>query len=264
MEQNKNSYEYQAFIAEFYDYVYTSENRADIDFFVKYAKKAKGDILELGCGTGRVLIPTAEAGCHITGLDFSSFMLEKCKDKIKKQPEKVQARVDLIKADMINFKIKKKFSLITTPFRPFQHLISVEAQKSCLKCIYEHLENKGLLILDLFQPYFPRLYDPKYLEEEEIDTRTLPDKRILRRTSRTIAYHQDQQYKDEEINYYVTYPDGKEKVFKQQFPFRYFFRYEVEHLLNLCGFKVIDLFGDYNKGVFQPDSPEMIFVAQKV
>ena len=62
--------------AEFSDTVYGVVRQKDIDFFIGYSRSVPGRTLELGCGTGRVLIPTARAGCEITGVDFSPFMLE--------------------------------------------------------------------------------------------------------------------------------------------------------------------------------------------
>lgn len=49
----------------------------------------------------------------------------------------------------------------------------------------------------------------------------------------------------------------------QAFPFRYFFRHELEHLLARCGLKIVDLFGNYDKSPLMDDSPEMVFVAEK-
>jgi hypothetical protein len=63
--------------------------------------------------------------------------------------------------------------------------------------------------------------------------------------------------------YYVSHPDGRIERLVQAFPFRYVFRYEMEHLLDLCGFKVVDLFGNFDKSAYSNDSPEMIFVAAK-
>ncbi len=81
-------YEYDESLAEFYDVSYST--RKDIDFFVGYSRKVKGKTLEFGCGTGRILIPTAIRGCEITGLDLSSFMLKKCQEKIDQQHRKVR------------------------------------------------------------------------------------------------------------------------------------------------------------------------------
>ena len=60
-------------------------------------------VIELGCGTGRVLIPTARAGFEITGLDLSPFMLNECRKKLEKQPENVKARVKLVQGNMTAF-----------------------------------------------------------------------------------------------------------------------------------------------------------------
>jgi hypothetical protein len=91
----------------------------------------------------------------------------------------------------------------------------------------------------------------------------LPDGRVIKRTSRTAAFHHAEQYNDIELIYYVKHPDGKKERLVHAFPMRYFFRYEIEHLLSLCGFKVIEFYGDFDKSAFYEHSPEMIFVAEK-
>jgi len=68
-------YEDQEFVAEFYDPVHDKLRQKDVKFFIDYAKRVKERTLELGCGTGRILIPTAISGCEITGLNLSPHML---------------------------------------------------------------------------------------------------------------------------------------------------------------------------------------------
>ena len=252
------------FVADFYDTIYNEMRVKDIDFFVQYSKSARGRTLELGCGTGRVLIPTAVSGCEVTGLDFSPFMLARCQEKLTEVPEDVRGRVRLIQGNMTDFETRELYSLITIPFRPFQHLITVEQQKACLGRIRKHLTPGGLLILDVFNPFPPRLVDsPEYrLEKEDFAGIKLPDGNTLRRTYRTKAFHRDLQYNEIELIYYVSYPDGRVERFVQGFAMRYFFRYELEHLLNLCGFEVAELFGDYDKSAFADNSPEIIIVAK--
>lgn len=255
-------YEYNESLAEFYDVSY--DTRKDIDFFVGYSRKARVKTLELGCGTGRILIPTAIAGCEITGLDLSSFMLKKCQKKINRQPKKVQELIRIVEGNMVDFNIDKRFSLITIPFRSLQHLISTEEQRSCLHCVHKHLDSGGLLILDLFHPFLPSLYEPKYqVETEDFAERKLPDGRGIRRTHRNPVIHRDEQYFECEFIYHISYPDGRKERHVHSFPLRYFFRYEVEHLLELSGFRVRELFGDFDRSPFSQDSPEMILVAEK-
>lgn len=259
------NYEYDPFIAEYYDYVPGYAGRRDLEFYLDYSLRAEGTILELGCGTGRVLIPTAGAGCQIVGLDLSSFMLARCREKLASQPREVQERVLLIQGNMADFKLAKTFALVTTPFRPFQHLVSVEEQMSCLACVNRHLAKGGRLILDVFHPDPAKLSGPVNPEEiEDVAEVSLPDGRRLRRTYRIRAFHRAEQTNDVELIFYVTRPDGRTERFVQAFPMRYFYRYEIEHLLARAGYRVVEMFGDFDQSPFSNDSPEMIFVAEKV
>jgi SAM-dependent methyltransferase len=257
--------------AELYDFEYSSAgvlvNRPGlyqgVEFFVAQSKEAGGETLELGCGTGRVLIPTAAAGCSITGLDFSPFMLKKCAENLQTQPAETRHRTQLIRGDMTRFELDKKFSLVTIPFRLFQHLLTVAEQKACLNSIKRHLAQGGRLVFDVFNPRLPRLYDAKYqVEVEDMPEMSLPDGRRFRRTNRVVAFHHDEQYNDLEIIRYIDYPDGRSERQVWSFPMRYYFRYELEHLLELSGFRVAALFGDFDKSHYTGESPEMIFVTE--
>jgi SAM-dependent methyltransferase len=265
MSSNYGGYDRQEFIAEFYDAEYSDpglHRGDDVGFYVECSRTAGGRTLELGCGTGRVLVPTAIAGFKITGFDLSEFMLNKCREKLVAQPEGVRRRVRLAQGSMVDFNLGETFSLVTIPFRPFQHIVASEEQKSCLRCIRRHLAPGGRLVFDVFNPRLDRLYDPKYtVEAEDLPEKRLPDGRLLRRNSRLAGFHRDLQYNDIELVYYVKYPDGRSDRLVQAFPMRYFFRYELEHLLELCGFKVVDLFGDFDGSAFSADSPQMVFVA---
>ena len=89
---------YDCHSSEFYDY---HAKRGDVQFYVNFAVESRGAVLEIGCGTGRLLIPTAKAGVHITGLDNSEEMLEICRKKLDDESSEVRGRVDLICAASI-------------------------------------------------------------------------------------------------------------------------------------------------------------------
>ena len=164
---------------------------------------------------------------------------------------------------MTDFDLNERFALITIPFRPFQHLTTTADQIACLNRVRQHLAAGGRFILEVFQTNARRIHDEAYLKEvEDVPEFELPDGRKLRRTNRTAAFHRAEQYNDVEIIFYVTHPNGRVERLVQAFAFRYFFRYEVEHLLARCGFEVVDLFGNFDKSPLTDDSPEMIFVAQ--
>jgi len=167
--------------AEFYDAVDSYRARSDVPFFVGYAREANGPVLEIGCGTGRVLVPTAKAGCDITGLDFSEAMLDHCRRKLEREAQDVRRRVKLVQGDMRSFDLEQRFALITIPFRPFQHLLTVEDQLACLACVKRHLAPGGRFILDLFNPSMKALTEEARKEgfghEPEV---TMPDGRKMK------------------------------------------------------------------------------------
>lgn len=254
---------YESFIAEYYDAIPFVKDRADLTFYLDEAKRSGDPILELGCGTGRVLLPIAEAGHCVCGLDLSPHMLNKCREKLRRLSLEVRNRVRLVDADMTQFELGKKFRLISIPFRPFQHLVSVEEQISCLRAAHRHLEPGGGLILDVFQADLKRLHDPFFLEESKQPWEfTLADGRCIRLKDRIVAFHRAAQVNDVEQIFYVTHPDGRAELLVHAFHMRYFFRYEVEHLLARCGFRVVELFGDYDRSPLRDDSPEMLFLAE--
>ncbi|MCC6699535.1 MAG: class I SAM-dependent methyltransferase [Candidatus Hydrogenedentes bacterium] len=257
-------YEDLPFLAELYDRLPAYAARKDVDFYVSCALAAEGPTLELACGTGRVLLPIAEAGCRIAGLDLSEYMLAKCREKLEHASADVQERVRIVHGDMTQFDLGESFALVTTPFRSFQHLVSVEDQLACLLCANHHLSVGGTLILDLFHPNLRYLCDPRADEEkEDCAGVALPGGRTLRQTHRLVAHHRAQQCIDVEMIFYVGHSDGCEERLVHAFPLRYFFRYEVEHLLQRCGFDVIELLGNHDRSPFSDDSPEMIVVAKK-
>jgi len=258
------SYEDNPALAELYDLVPGYINRSDIDFYLQDSREAGGPILELGCGTGRILLPIVEDGQHITGIDISPYMLARCREKLQLQPAAVQKRASLLQGDITDFSLDEKFNRAIIPFRVFQHLITTDEQLSCLRCINRHLIDRGRLVIDVFQVNLKFINDPRYKKEvEDLAEFELPDGRRLRRNHRMASYNRAEQCNQVELIYYLTHPGGTTERIVQSFPFRYFFRYEIEHLLERCGFTVVDLFGNFDRSPLVDDSPEMIFVAEK-
>ena len=140
-----------ASIADFCEHVVPYRDRADVDPFVDAINDSAGPVLEAGCCTGRVLIPTARSGVAITGLDLSAAMLDVCGTKLGAEPGAVHARANLIRADMCVFDLERTFRLITMPFRSFQPLLTVEYRRACLTTLRGHPEPNGGVILFRFE-----------------------------------------------------------------------------------------------------------------
>jgi ubiquinone/menaquinone biosynthesis C-methylase UbiE len=264
LESAETNDEYRV-VAEFYDYVVLYRERQDVVFYVEMARESGGPVLELGCGTGRVLIPIARAGIEINGVDNSSSMLAICKQKLTRESAGVQSRVVLMQADMRNFELGRQFPLVTTPFRSFQHLLTTEDQMSCLRSAHRHLLPQGRFVLDVFNPDLDRLTNDKYLTEPEMEPEfTMPDGRHVIRRARVLSRDTFSQIQEIELVHHVTHADGRVEELTHRFPMRYLFRYEGEHLLARSGFKVENVYADYDKSPFGSKYPgELIFIARK-
>ncbi len=253
---------YESFVAEYYDYLPIVAGRRDIEFYLDYAQRQGDPVLELGCGTGRVLLRLAQEGHSVVGLDLSEAMLARCRAKLESEPPDLRRRLRLVHANMTSFDLGEKFRLVIIPFRPFQHLLEVEEQLACLHSVARHLAPGGRLILDFFHTDPRRMHDPVFLEESPPHAgAALPDGRTVTLTERVRAFHRAEQRNDVEMFYHVLHPDGRAERLVFAFTVRYFFRYEVEHLLARCGFRVVELFGDFDRSPLADASPEMVFVA---
>ena len=269
--ENMGSTLYDGFIADYYDESPIVRGRVgDVAFYRDAAHEFGDPVLELGCGTGRITLALAEAGHRVTGLDISERMLQRCDQKRAWLPTEARERVHLVQGDMTRFDLGEKFQLVIIPFRPMQHLLEVEDQMSCLESVRKHLgvdrrrtgERRGRLILDVFQTDAERMHDPAYQEEALVAEYAMPDGRRVRIMERVTAFHRAEQRNDVEMIFYVTDALGKQERLVFAWTLRYFFRFEVEHLLARCGFRVRAVYGDFDRSPLGDGSPEMIFVAE--
>lgn len=251
--------------ASFYDHVPAYASRGDVAFYAAEARASAGSVLELGCGTGRILIPCARAGVEMIGVDASPAMLERCKANLRREPDAVQGRITIARADMRKFDFGRKFRLIIIPFRAFQHLLSAEDQSSCLNAVKMHLLKDGRLIFDLFNPSIPMLADPALLSEANDAEFTMPDGRHVVRTNRFLLRDYNRQICESEMIYHVTHPDGRSEKFPHHLVMRYSFRFEIEHLLARVGLVPEQFQSDFQGSPFGSTYPgELVITARKI
>lgn len=252
---------YDGFIADYYDASPVVAGRQDTSFYLATAREFGDPVLELGCGTGRVTMALAQAGVRVTGLDLAERMLERAVAKRNTLPTEARERVRLVQGDMTRFELAGHFRLVIIPFRPFQHLAETRQQLDCLACIKRHLAPGGRLILDFFQTDPRRMHDPDFLTERVVAEYEMSGGRRVILTEHAVAFHRAEQRNDVEMIYSVAHPDGRKERHVMAWTMRYFFRYEVEHLLARAGFRVEALYGNFDRSPLKDDSPEMIFVA---
>lgn len=257
--------EYDRQDALFYDH-YSTGVPGDVEFYVAEARKAGSPVLEIACGTGRILLPIAEAGVEVVGLDRAPSMLAVARGKIAKLPSEARRRVQLVEGDMRNFDLGRRFSLVMIPYRAFLHLLTVEDQKRALRCIHDHLVEGGRLVLNNFDPRLETI--------------------VAHRSSLGSALKLDSEFSHPETGRRVLVWDTREydvgeQIIRQYFVFeeldedghvvskrfnplvlRYLFRFEMQHLLELSGFQVDALYGDFDRGPFRSGG-EQVWVASR-
>lgn len=240
-----------------YDSVLLYAAREDVGFYAEEAKTAQGAVLEVGCGTGRILLPIARAGASITGIDGSEHMLERCRAKLAAEPAAVQSRVKLAQHDMRDFNLGEQFALIIAPFRVVQHLTTIDDQLRFLATVARHLAPQGRLVFDVFNPRFDMLVGADGVEREDTPEQRLPDGRTFRRTYRVARVRWIDQVSESELVYYV---DGTRYV--QAFEIRWYLAAELRNLLARAGFRVRALYGDFARGPLVDGCPELVVTAE--
>jgi SAM-dependent methyltransferase len=241
--------------ASFYDLLYNPTD--DIPFYEKLANEAKGPILELACGTGRITLPLARAGSEIIGLDASRKMLDVARSKLRQEKAEVRRRVRFIRGDMRTFSLSQRFTLCFIPFFSFHHLLSEDDQLRTLAVVRKHLLPKGRLVFDVFNPDLSR---PEGLQRL--------DKVVEAQGKTTMRYSAQWFDRENQVTHgWLIYEfleiGGTVKRTITPFRLKYFFIDDVKQLLRRAGFHVNAVYGNYDRSRFTPKSPMMIFIAQQ-
>ena len=248
--------------AAYYDDVATGLD-GDVAFYVEAARSAGSPVLELGCGTGRILIPTAEAGVDIVGLDASRDMLAIARHKLEQRPSHVQSRVQLVEGDMRRFSIDRRFALITIPYRAFLHNLDAADQLETLGRVRDHLSENGQLVFNVFDPKVQHLAAgrwsiPAKRRREFVHPRTGHRVTIKEEFTYDLARQMvDGAFVFDEVDATTGQVRG---TVRSPLTLRYVFRYEMEHLLARSGFRIEALFGDFKRGPFVAGG-EQIWIA---
>lgn len=247
--------EYPDFIARFYDVLYDRiRSSIDHEYYLQKAKEAGGPVLEVGAGTGRLFVDALRAGVDICGVDISPSMLAQLRRKV---PVEHQGRI--IQADIRHLKLGRKFDLIIAPFRVMSHLESTTDQVTALRAVREHLADEGRFIFDVFVPD-PVLCYQGLKPTVDFDGEWSPGRRLVRTV--TVVPQPDRQ-----VNLATMHlawdEDGDTHEAEWTFAARYFFRYELEHLVARAGLTLASIFGNFNEEPLNEQSKDFIVVCTR-
>jgi SAM-dependent methyltransferase len=220
----------------------------DLAFFTALADEVGGPILELGCGTGRLTVPLAEAGFEIVGLDRSEPMLALARGRVARLDAGARDRIAIVEADVRSYELDRTFGLVFAAFRVFMALTDQETQLEALATVRRHLRPDGRLALDVFDPRLDMLTPGTHPIERRLSG-TLPsgnrvDAGPFERTNDPISQVLVERWRFLEIE-----PDGRVvRDEEETLTLRWTYRHEMGHLLARAGFDVLAEYGDYSGG----------------
>jgi SAM-dependent methyltransferase len=251
--------DYDSF-ARFYDLEYRNVSD-DLEFYRQFAERCESPILELGCGTGRILAHLARAGFRVTGIDASLPMLALARQHID-QDARLERRVHLEEADMRTFALRTRFRMAFCAINSFMHLMTPQDQAACVANVHRHLTPGGLFIIDIFNPDLALLLEGGgrlMLERMLVDpaTSTMVTKMVSAWVDRAHQVNHVTYLYDEMVQ------DGVVKRTVAAIEQRYLYRYEMDLLLQRNGFVVENVYGGYDLEEYGAESFKMIFVARK-
>lgn len=223
-------------------------------------------ILDIGCGTGIILLPLIQQGYRVTGVDISQPMIDVVNKKLSQLPEATAAKANTICAGMEDFQTDERFSLAMIPRTGFMHLLTSELQRKALLNIWEHLVEGGILTLNTFYPNHQIIVN---------QIKSTLDNTYHRVTYTNSLGNEEKVYNAATYDPETQVMSGKwlfeeynqtgEVISKRERPLklRYTYKQEMIYLFELCGFRVKVVYGSYGKDSAQyPGS--LIWVVEKV
>lgn len=257
--------EYREISAKYYDEAYAGkEDLVDRDFYVDLAKRSGGPVLELVCGTGRILLPIARQGIAIHGVDLSAAMLNVLRQNLQREPKDVRELVSVTEGDIRGFRSNQRYQLVIIPFRPLQHMYTVEDQLAALNTAAFHLEDDGILAFDVFYPRFDSIYSKIGEEFMELEWSSKSgDGKVVRRFIRKESMDKiNQNFNATFI--FRTYQNGK-LIQEETEPLKmsYYTYPHLRALFLLAGLEIVEEYGSFARTPLDNSAQQMIFLLRR-
>ncbi len=251
-----------------WDYEYNNPlTDKEIVWYLKFAQELEGPILELACGTARLLTSFARAGFDVEGIDLSKGMVEIARKKISQLPFEIRARIRIHNLDMSDFHLDRKFSLIVIADNSFGELKTREKQLLCLRSVYHHLRPSGKLLLTV------RRFDPKEFVRGRRDSpwskpirHPITGHQVRRKIQMQLTENgkriRGKMFYSINPSDKTTYRDGSEKVEECPFETPVMFKEDYLSLFSEAGFSA-SVFVGYEEKEDDGKNPILCFVCDK-
>ncbi len=256
---NANARFYET-VARFYD-AENADKDDDLPLYTALAEQYGEPILDVGCGTGRVMLHLAQAGFRTVGVDHSEAMVARAKRKLAVMPD-VAERVRFVVGDVLSVPMEERFGLVVVPYNGFMHFRTQAEQLAALERFHAWTRDGGALVLDLpnageafaTQDDGALVLERTFVEPESGHLVMQQSVSTLERVSQQLFITWIYDELDEE---------GAVRRTLAPLTLRYVFPAELDLLLKLSGWRAVARYGDADRAPFQEGSPRLIVVAEK-
>jgi len=227
----------------------------DLPLWLDLAERQGGTTLELGCGTGRVLLPLADAGHRVFGLDRDAGML---RFLVSRLSTSLAIRVGVVRAEMVAIPFKSVFNLVLIPCNTFSTL-SKDERFHVLGWVSQHLAEGGLFAASMPNPQFlqslPRISeaDVEEIFIHPLDGEPVQVSSAWKRTQRffILTWHYDHLLKDGRVH------RTSAQVYHNLLSVA-----EILAEFTQAGLDVVEIYGDFNKSTYAQDAPNLILITK--
>jgi len=246
--------------SEFYD-LYVGDRLDDLPFYLEFAKSAQTPVLEIGAGSGRLTVPLAREGVSVVAVDISPAMLAILRSRLQQEPNAVRRRIEIVQADACRLDLGRHFDLVIVPFYTFNYFLTPETQTNVLNRMASHLAKASQLLMDVFVPL-------RLLENCPVDP-VLKVDRIDPATGRTVrgwnmySFDPEHQIEHRRHIFEIVQPDGSAQKREFTTTRRYWFREQLDELLQRHGFVVERICGGYAGKLADERSEQIMYILRR-
>ncbi|MSQ30869.1 MAG: class I SAM-dependent methyltransferase [Dehalococcoidia bacterium] len=249
-------------IAPFYDLDFEDYDD-DVSFYRSLAEYHGDGVLEFGCGTGRVAVPLAEAGLHVTGVDINAAMLAVARGRLR-PPGRARGAptggLTLRRGDMRTVDVKRRFAVVSVPLGGLQHLARSEDVAAAIANVARHLAPEGVAALDVEAPHRDD-FDPTPQPLVEHWTKPWGNGGQVSKIV-AIEAHPAEGYKEITWHFDVATRTGALRRVTAMFDFRTITLPELALAARLAGLRVVAAFGDYAFTPYDDFSERLVVLLQ--
>jgi len=251
--------QYEGFFAEFYDILHSSYD-ADLKMYLGLAAKHGEPVLELGCGTGRLLIPLAAAGHMVTGIDLSGDMLARCQEKLAAEGEATAERASLVQGDIRRFELGRKFNLIMAACNTILHCTTISDLLAVFARAREHLAPGGVFAVDFSIPNVKAMIESSGEEEVFEVIHPIRGSRIVDTYKATFDFARQ----IETIDTHLAEWDGRMllRSARARSQRGIYFPREVALALGCSGFRIAKTWKGYRRGPLVETSQDIVYISR--